>query len=130
MKIWGICPGSAEEWSNCTTGRWGCVTSQFCLGRVKKTCQIHPQLISMYGGVAGFSCLSLSQLWANRRHCRAGNPTNQDGRDLSYFPPFFTYSRFCYRNIHFLKKRLKTKRLLTLSDRATKDAPIELKISG
>jgi hypothetical protein len=23
MNIWGICPGSAEEWGNCTTGRWG-----------------------------------------------------------------------------------------------------------
>jgi hypothetical protein len=64
------------------------------------------------GGVAGVSLLSLSQLWANRRLCRAGNPTNQNGRDLSYFPTFFTYSRFSYRHIHFIKKRLKKKRLL------------------
>ncbi len=52
------------------------------------------------------------QLWANRRLCRASNPTNQNGRDLSYFLTFFTYSRFSYRNIHFIKKCLKTKRLL------------------
>jgi hypothetical protein len=63
-------------------------------------------------GVAGFFRLSLSQLWVNRRLCRAGNPTNQNERDLSYFPTFFTSSRFCYRNIHFTKKRLKSKRLL------------------
>ncbi len=41
------------------------------------------------GGVAGFSHLSLTQLWANRRLLRDGNTTNQNGRDLSYFPTFF-----------------------------------------
>ncbi len=53
----------------------------------------NPSLAHLYStgedGVAGFSRLSLSQLWANRRHCRAANPTNQNGRGLSRFPTFF-----------------------------------------
>jgi hypothetical protein len=37
------------------------------------------------GGVVRFSHLSLSQLWANRRLCRAGNPTNQNGKFSNFF---------------------------------------------
>jgi hypothetical protein len=66
----------------------------------------NPPLLTSIGNVGGIQPIRMEETF---------QPYEDEfgliGHMLLIFYDFFSYSRFCYRNIHFIKKCLKTIRL-------------------